>query len=121
METINDKAMQAISTFLDRRGYDILERNWTHGKDSIDFIARDKDGELVFIAAKVASKGNTLPAEKANRKSLERVAAAYLAGSPSIPEGPIRFDAISLLVLGPDKALIRHHINAIGDAGTTEV
>lgn len=121
METINDKAMRVISTFLTRRGYDILEQNWTHGKDSIDFIARDEDGELVFIAAKVASEGNAFPVEKANRKSLERVAAAYLAASSDIPEGSIRFDVISLLVLGPSKALIRHHINAIGDAGTTEV
>ena len=117
METINDKVMPAISTFLTRRGYDILEQNWTHGKDSIDFIARDEDGELVFVAAKVASEGNAFPV----RKSLERVAAAYLAASSDIPEGSIRFDVISLLVLGPSKALIRHHINAIGDAGTTEV
>lgn len=120
METVNTKAIRGISTFLTRRGFEILEEGWAHGKDSIDFIARDGE-DLVFIAAKIKDGGSDLPAEKLNRKSLERVAAAYLAANLDIPEGSIRFDIVSMLILGESKALLRHHRSALSDSGTTEV
>lgn len=120
METINDKATRGIITYLTRRGFDIIEEGWAHGKDSIDFIAREDD-DLVFIATKIADGGSDIPAEKVNRKSLERVAAAYLAANLDIPEGSIRFDVVSMLILSESKALIRHHRSALSESGTTEV
>jgi putative endonuclease len=120
METINDKAMHGISTYLTRSGFDIIEEGWAHGKDSIDFIAREDD-DLVFIATKTADGGSDIPAEKVNRKSLERVAAAYLAANLDIPEGSVRFDIVSMLILGESRALIRHHRSALSESGTTEV
>lgn len=120
METINTKAMRGISNYLTRRGYDILEQNWTHGKDSIDFIARE-DNELVFVTVKIKDGGIDFPTEKTNRKSLERVAAAYLAANLDTPEGSVRFDVVSMLILGETKALIRHHRSALSESGTTEV
>ena len=44
------------------------------------------------------------------------MAAAYLAERPGIPEGAVRFDVVSMLVLSEDRALIRHHVNAISAA-----
>lgn len=120
METINDKAMQGISNYLTRHDYDILEQGWAHGKDSIDFIARDDD-DLVFISTKIAAGGSDFPAEKVNRKALERVAAAYLTANLDTPEGNVRFDFVSMLILGETKALIRHHRSVLSESGTTEV
>lgn len=57
MKTISALAMRGISTYLARRGFDIIEEGWAHGKDSIDFIARDDD-DLVFIATKVAKRSD---------------------------------------------------------------
>lgn len=120
METINDKAMRGISNYLTRRGFEILEESWAHGKDSIDFIAREDD-ELVFVAVKITDGGIDFPTEKVNRKSLERVAAAYLAANLDTPEGSVRFDVVSMLILGETKALIRHHRPALSESSTTEV
>lgn len=120
METINDKAMRGISTYLTRRGFDIIEEGWAHGKDSIDLIAREDD-DLVFVTTRIAEGGSDIPAEKVNRKSLERVAAAYLAANLDLPEGSVRFDVVSMLILGESRALLRHHRSALSDSGTTEV
>lgn len=111
--TLKDKALRGIEMFLTRRGMDILEEGWAHGKDKIDFIA-DDDGVLVFIDCRIRrNEGDGLGAEKASRKKLERIAAAYLADHLHIPEGPVRFDCVNILILGDNKALIRHHINAL--------
>ena len=45
----------------------------------------------------------------------ERLAARYLATSEEVNVG-VRFDAIGILVLAADKALVRHHVNALGMA-----
>lgn len=33
--TINEKAMKAIGTYLERRGFEILESGWAHGTDGV--------------------------------------------------------------------------------------
>ncbi|MEA5020496.1 MAG: YraN family protein [Gordonibacter sp.] len=118
MEAIsNDKAMNGIERYLERRGMYITERGWAHGKDKIDFVVRDDD-ELVFVAARIRENtGKGLPEEDSSRKSFEKVAAAYLAEHPDIPEGRVRFDIVSMLILSDSRALIRHHMNATSVAG----
>lgn len=113
---INEKAMRGIERFLERRGMEILETGWAHGNDKIDFIVND-DGDLVFISCTIRTNGgNGLGSERVNRKTFERVAAAYLAEHLDIPEGTVRHDTVSMLILSDDKALIRHHVNALSEA-----
>ena len=70
-----------------------------------------------FISCTIrTNEGNGLGAEAPDRKMFERIAAAYLAEHPDIPEGTIRHDAVTMLILGDSKALIRHHLNALSDA-----
>lgn len=106
----------AAARFLDRRGYDIIERNWTCVAGEADIIARD--GEfVVFVEVKTRSsceKG--LPSEAvdaAKRERYERIAALYLQGF-DVVDVPVRFDVVSIVVMGTDRAFIRHHINAFG-------
>lgn len=54
--TINEKAMRAIGTYLERRGSEILESGWAHGTDGVDFIAREED-DLVFVITEVVQDG----------------------------------------------------------------
>lgn len=113
---INEKAMRGIERFLERRGMEILETGWAHGNDKIDFIARDED-DLAFISCAIrTNEGNGLGAEALNRKVFERIAAAYLAEHLDIPEGTIRYDAVTMLILGESKALIRYRLNALSAA-----
>lgn len=104
----------AAARFLDKRGYDIVDRNWKCFAGEADIIARDGD-TLVFVEVKTrrnCEKG--FPAEAVNREKRERyekIALAYLQDY-EISDVLVRFDVVSIVVVSTDRALIRHHINA---------
>jgi putative endonuclease len=113
MEAIDTKAMKGIKSYLERRGFEILEENWAHGGDAIDFIANEED-DLVFIGCQLRqNSGEGFPEEALDRDSLERLAAAYLAEHLDSGDCTVRFDVVSMLILGDDRALLRHHRNAL--------
>lgn len=113
MEAIDAKAMKGIKSYLKRRGFEILEERWAHGGDIIDFIANEED-DLVFVRCQLhQNSGEGFPEEALDRSSLERLAAAYLAEHLDSGDCTVRFDVVSMLVLGNDRALLRHHRNAL--------
>ncbi|EHF02608.1 hypothetical protein HMPREF1008_00253 [Olsenella sp. oral taxon 809 str. F0356] len=114
--TIQAKVMSGIKTYLERRGFEILEEGWAHGSDSVDFIARDDEDEstLVFISCGITGNtGDGFPEDRLDRDSLERLAVAYLAEHTEEADFMIRFDYVNMLVIGESKALLRHHRNAL--------
>lgn len=118
--TITEKAMRGIRTYLERRGFDVIEDGWAHGSDKIDFIARDDEdeGTLVFISCGITgNSGDGFPADKMDRESLERLAVAYLAEHSDTADYMIRFDYVNMLIIGDSRALIRHHRNALAALG----
>ena len=104
----------AAARFLDRRGYDIVERNWTCAAGEADIIARDGDA-LVFVEVKTRSNTEKgLPSEAVDagkRRRYERIAALFLVDY-DVVDVPVRFDVVSIVVVPPDRAFIRHHIGA---------
>lgn len=94
--------------------YEIVERNWTCAAGEADIIARDEE-TVVFVEVKTRSSCERgLPSEAVDaekRERYERIAALFLQGY-DVVDVPVRFDIISLVVIGPDRAMIRHHINA---------
>lgn len=112
------KGEEAAACFLTRRGYDIVARNWTCFAGEADIIARDGSW-LVFVEVKTRSnymKG--MPSEavdKEKRNRYEKIAAAFLAQYDEV-DIPLRFDVISILAVAPDRAMIRHHIDAFAAA-----
>ena len=104
----------AAARFLDRRGYEIVERNWTCAAGEADIIARDGEA-LVFVEVKTRSSCDCgMPAEavdEAKRDRYERIAALFLQGF-DVVDVPVRFDVVSIVVVPPDRAFIRHHIGA---------
>lgn len=109
--TIKAKAMTAIERYLERRGSEILARDWAHGSDRIDFIIRDdEDDALAFVTVGVTENGGDgFPEEEIDRESVERVAIAYLASNLENTDCTARFDYLHMLVIGNSRALIRHH------------
>ena len=101
------KGEEAAARYLVRRGYDIVERNWT-------CIAGDT---IVFVEVKTrTSAANGLPGEavtKEKRARYEKIACLYLEHS-EVTDVPVRFDVVALTLIGPDRAFIRHHIDAFG-------
>lgn len=108
------KGEEAAARFLYRRGYEILERNWTCYAGEADIIALD-DGTLVFVEVKTRRDcRHGFPSEavsKAKREKYEKIALEFLSDY-ECSDAQVRFDVISLVVVGRDRALIRHHINA---------
>ena len=109
---------QAIRRYIELRDFEIIEDGWAYGKDAINYIARDhENGDLVFIATNIfRNDGEGIPETKSDRKSFERLAAAYLADA-DIDDCVIRFDIINLLVLSNGRGIVRHHRNALSEVG----
>jgi len=115
-ETLNRKANASVTEYLTHRGYTILEQNWGERETkSIDLIAIDDGaGDLVFVDVQVESDVERgLPAEHPNRARFEQVAASYLSEHPSMRTVEIRFDIVSLVIVGDGRAFLRHHRSAL--------
>lgn len=117
-KALGARGEKAAARFLYRRGYEILEQNWTCFAGEADIIAKDED-TLVFVEVKTRKDcehgfpSEAVTAEK--RRRYEKIALAYLADyEPS--DFPVRFDVVSIVVIGPDKAMVRHQINAFSAA-----
>lgn len=121
MFELKQKAIKTASTFLTRRGYEVLETEWTsEDGGSVDVVALEK-GTIVFCdveARRGCDKGMPAEGGEASRQRMEVNAARWLgehAGDPDLVDVTIRFDNISMLVVGEDRALLRHHINCLGN------
>ena len=70
---------------------------------------------VVFVEVKPRSSCDYgMPAEavdEAKRDRYERIAALFLQGF-HVVDVPVRFDIVSIVAISPDRAMIRHHINA---------
>ena len=110
------KGEDAAVRFLERRGYDIVERNWTCFAGEADIIARDGEA-VVFVEVKTRTGvSNGLPAEavtKNKRERYEKIACAFLADY-DVVDVPVRFDVVSISLIDTDRAMVRHHIDAFG-------
>ena len=95
--------------YLQRRGYDILERNWRSGKKEIDIIAMFED-LLVFVEVKTRSnRGYGGPGAALNAgkwKNIAIAAGAYMRQNGY--EWEVRFDIIAVRFQGRGKAVVRH-------------
>lgn len=107
----------AAAAFLERRGFDILERNWTCKAGEADIIAQDEDA-IHFVEVKTRmSDCCGFPAEAVDagkRRRYERIAEMYLAGYEG-PDIPITFDIVSILVTGEHRAFLRMHRNVFSN------
>jgi putative endonuclease len=102
----------AAAAYLERIGMTIEARNWRCAAGEIDIVARDGD-ELVFVEVKTRRSERTGTADEAvtpaKQRRVARVAEAYRRAESVDPEAPVRFDAVAIRVLAPDRALLRHH------------
>ncbi len=113
---LGKRGEEAAACFLERREYEILDRNWKCIAGEADIIAL-QDDTLCFIEVKTrkdAQKGFPSEAVDTRKRSrYERIAACYLKDH-DYANVRVRFDIIAILVLGEDRAFLRHHLNAFG-------
>lgn len=113
-QEIGRRGENAAIRYLMMQEYEILERNWSCPAGEADVIALD-DGALVFIEVKTrTSLERGFPSEAVDAKKrsrYEKIAAWYLRSSDFV-DISVRFDVIELLVVGDDRAMVRHLKNA---------
>jgi putative endonuclease len=97
-----------------KKGYQIVERNYTYGKGELDIIARD--GEiLVFVEVKSRFNLEFGPPElgitKKKQSQVRRIAEAYLH-ERDIIDTDCRIDVVAILFRGKEPPQINHILNA---------
>lgn len=109
--TINELATRTARRFLKRRGYEILDQ----GAEGSGIVSVDPDGEtIVFADAVELDFGEG--ARGRSRAEREAGAARWLAAHDGAVDVPVRFDEVAVVVIGTDRALVRHHIDSLGTA-----
>ena len=102
---LNEKATKAAVCFYEKRGYDVADV-----VGHFDIIAFDGD-TVVFTDLFVQ---DCLDEPCIDRHEIEVRMVRTLVDNYEWTDRPVRYDRIILLVLGNDRALIKHHINALG-------
>ncbi len=96
--------------YLKKKGYQILKTNYKTYCGEIDLIAKDKEGNIVFIEVKTRSGDEFgAPSEAVNAKKREKyykVASEYLQREKKL-DSPCRFDVVEI-----ENGEINHIINA---------
>lgn len=115
---IGDEGEEAAVDYLQKNGFDIIERNYRYGKmGEIDIIAKDlSDDYTVFIEVK--SRKTTyygIPEEaitKNKQRQMRKMGQLYLYDK-GIYEILCRFDVITVLTGDKDNPIINHYKNVI--------
>ena len=113
-----DRAVSASARNLELKGYEVVEQNWSPegSEESVPLIAYDGD-VLVFIDVTVRNGfEGFIPESETDREAMEVLAARYLAQADVDANVEVRFDIISMMVIGEDRAMLKHHINAFSVA-----
>ncbi len=108
---------QIAVKFLQRKGVEIVERNYRHGRGEIDIVARDR-GVLVFVEVKTAMSNQFGSPEgwvdKRKQQQIARLASGYIQRN-HLTDIDCRFDVVAV------DATRNYEINYIQDAFWIEI
>lgn len=100
---------QEACRYLEDLGYEVLERNWRHGRDELDIIARTAR-ELVIVEVKTRSTAEHGQPEEAvkkgKRSKIIKAANAYVQANGT--DLALRFDIVSVIIHPSGKPYIHH-------------
>ena len=114
-ESLGDRGERLAARWLRRRGYRILHRNLTIGRDEADLVAVDPRGRTIVIV-EVKTRSSVTPPPEAGltrRKQLhlERLA-ARLRTRREYRGLPVRIDAIAIVWPEGGEPELRHYQDA---------
>ena len=93
-----------------------MKTGWAHGTDRVDFIAREDD-DLVFVLAEITEdRGDGFPLRGVRPGGARAGRGAYLAQADGDAGYAVRFDFVSMIVIGDSRAFLRHHRNCLSEA-----
>ncbi|KAF0208094.1 MAG: YraN family protein [Actinomycetota bacterium] len=101
----------AAAAYLERVGMTLVERNWRCPAGEVDIVCIDGT-TLVLVEVKTRTtiaKGTPEEAvTPTKQRRIIRLAKTYIAKAKVEPCS-VRFDVVTIIVLGEDRALLRHH------------
>ena len=110
--SLGDRGERLAARWLKRRGYRILHRNLSIGRDEADLVAVDPGGRMLVIVEVKTRSSATPPPEagltRGKQRHLERFA-ARLGRRREYRDLPIRIDAIAIVWPQGGKPDIRHY------------
>ena len=102
-------------SFLKKKGFRKLARNFSCKSGEIDLIMVDSEGAVVFVEVKTRADEAFGPAESvitaAKKTKLSR-AARYFLATHNIEDRPFRFDVVTIVLGQKGRPQIRHYENA---------
>jgi putative endonuclease len=111
---LGQRGEDAAAAYLERAGMTVIERNWRCTAGEVDIVALD--GETVVLCevktrrtvAKGTPEDSITPAKQ---RKYSRLGQSYLqhVGDPNLS---LRFDVVTVLAVGEDRALLRHYRSA---------
>lgn len=115
-QPLKRRGVDAAAAYLERVGICVVERSWKCDAGVIDIVAWDGD-TLVVVDVRTrrrAGKAAHTPATPASKRRVRRLANSYLTVA-DLDSTLWRYDRIDLLVIADDRALLRHHRDALND------
>ena len=115
---LQEKAIKATATFLERGGDEILDAAWESDAGRIDVVSRDANGVIRFVFVRVDRGFLPKMVEMTDRirQCMEVRAVMWLRDHRDAADCMLAFDIADLGVIGSDRAIMRVHRNALGDA-----
>ena len=111
---------ELAAAHLQRKGFQILDRNWRCKAGEIDIVARDGE-TLVFVEVKARTGRTAGPPEEsvtaAKRRRLVHLARRFLL-EKHLHEIPCRFDVVAVEAEQGRAPVIRHHVAAFRADGS---
>lgn len=113
---IGEKGEEVAALYLERKGIEILERNWRCSFGEVDIIARE-DNTIILLEVKTrTSRGDDehvvpeLAVGSRKRAKYEKLALIYLAKQVQIDS--VRFDVAAVRLVDNDTAYMRYLVGA---------
>lgn len=113
-KTMKQRGEDAACAYLERVGICVIERKWGCDVGTIDVLGWDGD-QLVLADVKTVRagrQGEPRSVSAAVARRVKKVASAYIEVN-DLGDVAWRFDRVSLLVISEDRALLRHHRQAL--------
>lgn len=113
--SMTDRGEDAAAAYLERVGIAVVERRWACGAGKIDIVAWD-GGTLIVIdvvTRKAGRQGELWTPTPAKARRVRRLAKAYTEYADLEESTLWRYDRVDLIVIASDRALLRHHRDAL--------
>ncbi len=113
---IGEKGEEVAALYLERKGIEILERNWRCSFGEVDIIARE-DNTIILLEVKTRTSRSDdehvapeLAVGSRKRAKYEKLALIYLAKQVQIDS--VRFDVAAVRLVDSDTAYMRYLVGA---------